>query len=326
MKKTAIAPANIAFIKYWGKKDEKLRLPANSSISMNLDNCFTTTTVEFDKKYTKDSFQIINDKVNDKEIERVSKHLDRLRKIAKVKLYAKVISQNSFPEKTGIAASASGFAALTLAASSSLGLELSEKELSILARLGSGSACRSIPEGFVEWKTGATSEESYAYSLYPGDDWDLRDILIIVSSEKKKVTTTEGHKLGETSIFYKPRIQAVNTLVKDMKEAFAKKDFQKLGVIIEKDCLYMHSVMMTSNPPLFYWYPKTIEIIKKVYEWREERIPVYFTIDAGPNVHLICQGKNENIVLNKLKEINDIKDIIVNKPAKGAHLINNHLF
>src|SRR3989339_299984 len=157
MKATAVAPTNIAFIKYWGKKDEELRLPANGSISMNLSDLTTTTTVEFSQQYVEDSV-IINDGIDESQSTRVIKHLDLIRKKADLKLKAKVVSVNNFPDGTGLSSSASGFAALTLAATKATGLNLDEKELSILARQGSGSACRSISDGFVEWNKGTSSQ------------------------------------------------------------------------------------------------------------------------------------------------------------------------
>src|SRR3982074_336513 len=143
MKATALAPSNIAFIKYWGKKDEDLRLPENGSISMNLSNLLTTTTVEFDPNYKDDEIFINDDLDYLMARKRVIAHLDRIRSKAKIKDKAKVVSKNNFPSGTGLSSSASGFAALTVAAASAAGLKLSEKELSVLARLGSGSACRS---------------------------------------------------------------------------------------------------------------------------------------------------------------------------------------
>jgi len=147
MKATAIAPSNIAFTKYWGRKDEILRLPENGSISMCLSNLLTTTTVEFSPNYTKDEITINGGGLEENEAERIIKHLDRVRKLANTNHKAKMVSNNNFPSGTGLSSSASGFAALSLAASKAAGLDLNEKDLSILARLGSGSACRSIPSG-----------------------------------------------------------------------------------------------------------------------------------------------------------------------------------
>ena len=192
MKRTAIAPTNIAFIKYWGRKDEALRLPTNGSVSMNLSNLSTTTTVEFDQKYFKDEV-IINGVQDEKESLRVIKHLDRIRNLAHISEKAKIVSHNNFPSATGLSSSASGFAALTVAASAASGLKLGEKELSILARQGSGSACRSIPGGFVEWIDGDTSETSYAVSIFPAGYWDIADIVAIVSDEKKAYCQVKGN-------------------------------------------------------------------------------------------------------------------------------------
>lgn len=327
MKSTAVAPSNIAFIKYWGKIDDELRLPANSSFSMNLDKCLTTTTVEFDEKYTHDSFEMIGEKISEKEKERTFKSVDLLRKKAKSSLFAKIVTKNSFPKSAGMASSASGFAALVVATARALNLNLSEKELSIYARIGSGSACRSIPDGYVEWKEGKTSEQSYAHSLFPTGHWNLRNVLVIVRANEKKIPTSVGMEASrETSIFYKPRIEAVKKLHKQLLDAFSRKDFRIVGEIIEKDCVYMHSVMMTTTPPLFYWTPETLTLIQKVQEWRTEGIESYFTIDAGPNVHIICESKTEDALVAKIKELDIAEEIMINKPSKGAYMINSHLF
>lgn len=327
MKSTATAPASIAFIKYWGKKDEKLRLPETSSISINLDKCLTHTTVEFSPNYKQDTFEILGNQTTEEEKERVYKHLNRIRALKRSSFYAKVVSQNTFPKGSGIASSGSGFAALTVAASSSLGLKLSEKELSILARLGSGSACRSVPGGFVQWKEGNTSNESYAYSMYPPGYWEIVDILAIVSDKVKKTSSTIGHALAtKTSIFHKPRVEEVRKLISHIKTAIRNKDLTLAGEILEKDCIYMHSVMMTSKPALFYWSGKTMDVIHKVHALRANKIPAFFTIDAGPNVHIITEAKYTSQVVSELKKIPGIKDIIINKTCRGAYLTNKHLF
>jgi len=325
MKVTAKAPANIAFIKYWGRKDEKLRLPVNDSISMNLSEIYTLTTVEFLPNLKSDEIEIVGEKISEEGKARIIAHLERIRQLAKIKTFAKVKTKNNFPKGTGLASSASGFAALTLAGTLAGGLKLSLKQLSILARQGSGSACRSIPDGFVEWKAGNSSETSYAYSLYPPEWWDIRDIIAIVGETSKKVSSSEGHVLAESSPFYQPRILGMKKKLQDLKRTLKIKDFEKFGEIVEAEAINMHAVMMTSQPPLFYWLPKTVEIILKVGDWREVGIPVYFTIDAGPNVHLICLKKDEKEIVKRLKKLK-IKKIIVNQPTKGARIISKHLF
>jgi diphosphomevalonate decarboxylase len=323
-KATAITPANIAFIKYWGRKNEQLRLPANNSISMNLSQVYTITTVDFLKNLKQDTVEMKGEKLDDKARERIVEHLGRVRKLAQIKTYAQVVTQNNFPKSTGIASSASGFAALTLAATTAAGLKLSPKQLSILARQGSGSACRSIPDGFVEWKAGNTSATSYAYSLYPPSWWEIIDIVVIVRETPKKVSSSEGHVLAESSPFYKPRIQGMEAKIRVIKKALKNRNFKKFGEIIEEEAVNMHAVMMTSRPSLFYWLPKTLEIMLKVQEWRDTGLPVYFTLDAGPNVHLICLNKDKKKLILKLKNLN-IKGIIVNQPAAGARIIKKHL-
>lgn len=343
MKATAIAPANIAFIKYWGKIDppageagEALRLPLNSSISMNLSACVTTTTVEFSPSYREDIVEFMDQKaltilsrsLQDCQLEsmRVQKHLDKIRVRAGSKLYARMVTKNSFPKSAGIASSASGFAALTVAAAEALGLTLSEKELTILARIGSGSACRSIPDGFVEWQKGKNSQTSYAYSLYPENHWDLRDIVVVVQKSQKKIGSTKGMDGVRTSPFYGRRLRDIPDRVKKIKLVLKRRDIELLGEIMEEDCVNMHAVAMTQKPPIFYWNGTTMEIIRAVRELRDEGLPVYFTIDAGPNVHLICEAKDEAVVVEKAQMIAGVEDIIVNKPAQGAHPTDNHLF
>lgn len=326
MKATALAPANIAFIKYWGKSDDELRLPMNPSISMNLDSAYTRTTVEFSTTRDEDEVTLLDGTFSEQEVSRVTQGLDRIRQKAGRTEKARVVTKNTFPKGAGSAASASGFAALTIAGFAALEFPVDEKELTIFARLGSGSACRSIPDGFVEWKEGNTSDESYAVSLYPSSYWDLRDILVIVDSRMKKVSTTEGMETVRTSPFLTERLSAIADRMIRCKEALREKNFTKLGEVVEEDCLDMHHVMQTQIPPLRYWNDATRRIMEATKNWRAQGIPVYFTIDAGPNVHLFCEAKYEKEVLDALVSIKGIESIIVNKPSRGAHLIADHLF
>ncbi|MCX6791571.1 MAG: diphosphomevalonate decarboxylase [Candidatus Gottesmanbacteria bacterium] len=313
MKATAEASANIAFIKYWGRKDARLRLPYNASISMNLSGCVTTTTVEFSRDYEQDIVAEGFDK------KRIITHIDRLRKLAGIQQRVHMKTKNSFPTSAGIASSASGFAALTVAAAAALGLKLSEKELTNLSRLGSGSACRSIPDGFVKW------EDSFAYSLYPPEYWDLRDVLVIVKQTQKHVSSSTGHDGAATSPDFGKRLETVSGRIVRIQEALRTKNFKAFGEVTEEDCLDMHHVMQTQSPPLFYWNNTTKRIMDAVTGWRAIGLPVYFTIDAGPNVHLICEGKDEKKVMKVLQSRiwlrQRIKEIIVNKPSKGARVV-----
>lgn len=321
MKATARAPANIAFIKYWGKKNEALRIPMNDSISMNLDTAFTETSVEFGADLKEDLVTIDGQRVKGKEKKRVVEHLNRIRRLAKLSLKAEVVSTNNFPKGAGIASSASGFAALTVAGAAASGLKLTGKQISILARLGSGSACRSIPDGFVEWKTGDKSEASYAHSLYPPGYWDIADVIVIVGEKAKKVSSTEGHTLAESSPFFKTRIQGMKRKVTEIKKALEKRDFTKFGEILEAEAINMHAVMMTSKPALYYWTPETMRVIVAVIDWRDKGLEAYFTIDAGPNVHVICLGKDTARFSRKLRQLEGVKNVIVNHPGVGARIL-----
>lgn len=326
MKETAIAPSNIAFTKYWGRKDEVLRLPENGSVSMCLSNLLTTTTVEFSPDYTKDEITINGGGIEEGEATRIIKHLDRVRKLANTNQKAKVFSNNNFPSGTGLSSSASGFAALTLAASKAAGLNLSEKELSILARQGSGSACRSIPSGFVEWLDGDTSDTSYAIQIFPPDHWAIADVVAVVSEGKKEVSTSVGQQSATSSPFMKVRLERMKEKNELVKKLIAEKNFQEFGELLEAEALELHSIMLTQRPALIYWTPGTLRIMKLVSHWRTEGIPVYFTINTGQDIHLICEAENIDKVQAKLKELEEVKEIIVNTPGEGTRPSDQHLF
>lgn len=325
-KATAVAPANIAFIKYWGKRDNQERLPLNDSFSMNLDGALTTTTVEFIENLQEDSVELVGGEFSDKEKQRIIRHMDRIREKAGTSMKAKIVTKNSFPKGAGSASSASGFAALTVAACGAWGLALSEKELTVLAREGSGSACRSIPNGFVWWHAASQSQESYAESLCPAQYWDLRDILVIVDDSMKQVATTDAMDQVKTSPFWEQRVEGITEKMKALFTALKEKNFPLLGEIIEEDCLNMHAVMMTQEPSVLYWNSHTMALMDAVYAWRKEGVPVYFTIDAGPNVHLIVEAGNVDDVIHKVKHLDPNFSIIHNTPHKGTTIIGEHLF
>lgn len=326
-KSTAIAPSNIAFTKYWGKKDEKLRLPENGSISMCLSNLLTTTTVEFSDKYLTDSV-ILNEVKNLKsdELKRVIGHLDLIRNLAGTKLRAKVISKNNFPSSTGLSSSASGFAALTVAASAAAGLKLTEKQLSSLARQGSGSACRSIPAGFVEWLDGNTNETSYAKQIFPASYWKIADVVAVISSHKKEVSTSIGQKTAVSSPFMKTRLSRMAEKNEHVKKLIKSRNFAKFGELIEAETLELHTIFLTQDPPLIYLEPNSILLMKLCQKWRAEGLPVYFTLNTGQDIHLIVEQKNINKLKAKLKNVKEVKQIIANYPSEGTKLSSQHLF
>ena len=307
---TSFASANIAFIKYWGNRDNALRLPSNGSISMNLDGLFTRTTVTFNSSQ-RDSLLINDHPVIGKGLDRVSYILDLVREMAHITERAEVSSSNNFPAGAGIASSAAAFAALALASSRAAGLTLSEGQLSRLARRGSGSASRSIPSGFVEWQMGTGDDDSVAVSIAPPEHWNLTDCVAVVSSAHKKTGSTEGHAIAGTSPLQKARLEDTPRRLDICRNAILKKDFETFANIIELDSDIMHSVMMTSTPPLMYWQAATVGIFHAVREWRSKGLPVAYTVDAGANVHVICLGEYAKEVENRLRELSGVSDVLV---------------
>lgn len=318
---TAQAFSNIAFIKYWGNRDNPLRLPVNGSISMNLDGLFTRTTVNFSASSPADKLILNSASINGKGLDRVSNILNLVRKLAQINNKAEVTSENNFPSGAGIASSAAAFAALAVAASKAAGLNLSEQELSVLARRGSGSASRSIPAGFVEWKMGAAESDSYAFSIAPVEHWNLTDCVAIVSAAHKKTGSTEGHAIAGTSPLQAARVADTPRRLEICRNAILKKDFEAFANIIEHDSDMMHSVMMTSNPPLMYWQSATLEIFHQVRAWRAGGLPVGYTVDAGANVHVLCLGEYKDEVEKRLRELPGVSNVLVAGVGGGAKVI-----
>jgi diphosphomevalonate decarboxylase len=317
---TAFAHPNIAFIKYWGNRDEALRLPANGSISMNLKGLETCTSVTFTVSRQYDSLTLNNKPVIGAGLQRVSALLDLVRQMAEINLRAEVISVNNFPSGVGIASSASAFAALALAATQAAGLKLSEAALSRLARRGSGSACRSIPGGFVEWQMGTGDADSYAISIAPPRRWHLVDCIAMLSSEHKSTGSTEGHALAGTSPLQATRVADAPRRLEICRNALQQRDFTALAEIIELDSDMMHAVMMTSRTPLFYWQAATLSVMQTIRKARREGLPVCYTIDAGPNVHVITEAAEVERVDCLLRSIPGVQEVVMANVGGPARL------
>src|SRR5699024_892733 len=325
MKAAAKAHTNIALIKYWGKRDESLILPMNNSLSLTLDGFYTTTSVEFRDNLTADRFYLNDRLIEGVEYDRVTAFLDRIRTMAgKSDAFAEIHSTNYVPTAAGFASSASGFAALAAAAAKAIGLTVSEQELSILTRQGSGSACRSIYGGFVEWEKGikADGSDSYAVPIAPADHWDIRVAAVVLSSAEKKILSREGMKRTvHTSAFYPAWVDSIPDDLAALKDGIMKKDFEKVGGIAEANCLRMHATTLAANPPFSYWQSTTLLIIQAVQGLRESGITVFFTIDAGPNVKVLYLPEHEETVRNELLNITGVHDVKVSKPGQGVSYI-----
>lgn len=319
-KATAISHPNIALIKYWGNADHALRIPVNGSLSMNLAGFETRTEVMFGDDLPRDSLSLNGKQVGGMQVDRVSAMLDRVRKMAGMTLKASVSSTNNFPTGAGIASSASAFSALALAASSAAGLSLDEAALSRLARTGSGSASRSIPGGFVEWQAGNSHESSYAFSIAPADHWDLVDCVAVCSTAHKPTGSTQGHALADTSPLQAARVADAQRRLDLCRTALLNRDFEAFADVVELDNNLMHAVMMTSDPRLIYWQPASLAILQAVPTWRAAGIPVCYTVDAGPNVHVLTLSAHAADVQRRLADIPGVLEVCTAAAGGPARL------
>jgi len=318
---SAAAHPNIAFIKYWGNRDALLRLPLTGSISMALDGLETRTCVRFDAEQPADSFALNGEEQQDESLARVSGFLDHVRELAGSAAFARVESENNFPTAAGIASSASAFAALALAASTAAGLSLDEHALSALARRGSGSACRSVPGGFAEWLPGSTDADSYAVQVAPAAHWNLVDLIVILHAGRKSVGSTEGHALAGTSPLNGLRVAGAPDRLTECRQALLGRDFERFARVVEADSHWMHAVMRTSSPPLFYWTPDTETILWHVLTWRKQGHALCATVDAGPNVHVIALESERDWTEAQLRGLPGVEQVLCARPGGGARLV-----
>lgn len=319
---------NIALIKYWGKSDDLLKIALNDSISMTLsqDALRTKTTIALVDGLKKDAVFFSGKKVRDEKVEEWIK-LSRKRlskKYPDVKKRMLIITENDFPTSAGIASSASGFAALSAALCSALGIT-SKKEMSIIARFGSGSASRSIEGGIVKWKNpkGADSDESYAVQVVPKKHWpDLVDIICICDSKKKKVSSKQGMEATvRTSSCFGCRVPKANARVKIVEKAVKKRDFETMAIETMKDSNSMHATCLDTWPPVFYMNDVSKEIVYAIHEFNSEGIGAAYTFDAGPNAHIITTKKHVSDIRKMLKKIDGVEKIIVSPIGEGARFL-----
>lgn len=325
MKATARANTNIAIIKYWGKRDENLFLPMNSSLSITLDKFYTITTVEFKEELKEDILIWNNSKGSSTEQKKISCFLDIIRKYTGVKLYAHVTTENHVPTAAGFASSASGYAALAAAATKAIGINVTMEELSMIARQGSGSACRSVFGGFVEWDKGylADGSDSVAKQLMDEKAWRISILSVVITSSTKKISSREGMKRTvETSPYYQSWLDTVENDLELAKEAIKNRDFITLGQVMEENALKMHATMLASKPAIIYWEAGTMEVIHSVLMLRQGGIPAYFTIDAGPNVKVLCLSDHEEQVKETLLELSSVREVIACYPGEGVTYID----
>ena len=324
MQATARAFANIALVKYWGKRDLVLNLPAAGSISLTLDRFETTCDVMLEPGLREDELLLDGRPATDGERWRVSQFLDLLRQFTGRTERARVVSSNNFPTGAGLASSASGFAALSLAASRALGIELSRTQLSVLARRGSGSAARSIFGGLVEMLPGTRADgaDAFARPLAAEDYWDVRLVVAITQEGRKALGSTEAMiRTAETSPLYAGWLAAVPSMLSEARAAITARDIRALGQVTEHSALTMHASAMAARPPILYWHPGTLEVMQRVTKLRHEGLEAYFTMDAGPHVKVLCAAADAPAVEAALKVLSGVSSTFVAGPGKGASLV-----
>lgn len=326
---SAIAPSNIAFVKYWGKRDAALNLPAAGSLSMTLSGLTTHTTVSFDRQPGDDELTLNGVRVAPKDLFKVRAVLDAVRAAAKLSAGATVVSVNNFPTGAGLASSASGFAALTVAAADAASVSGDPSLLSRWARLGSGSACRSIVSGFAIWNAGVASDgnDSFATQLVPPEHWPLRMLVAVVDDRPKSESSTLGmQRTAGSSPYFAAWLNTVPGDINQASQAIIDRDFNKLADVAERSCLAMHAAMLTSRPSLLYFRPQTLMLLEELYQLRREGHPLFFTIDAGPNVKVVVPPDADRTVEQRLLELPYIRRLLRTKPGNGAFVTQVHLF
>jgi diphosphomevalonate decarboxylase len=322
---TAVAGTNIALVKYWGKRDAGLNLPAAGSLSLTLDALGTRTSVRFVEGLAADRLTLDGAAADARATARVTRFLDRVRARAKLEARAEVVSVNTVPTASGLASSASGFAALAVAATSAAGLAASPAELSELARTGSGSAARSIFGGFVEMARGERDDgrDAVAAPLPDGEAWrDVRLVVAVTSDAQKTLGSTEAmDRTAATSPYYAAWIASVASDLAEARAAVATRDLPRLGVVAERSALRMHASALAAEPGILYWNPATVAAMGAVRALRAQGVAVYFTIDAGPHVKVLCAAAHARAVEDALLRTSGVLRTVVASPGDGAHLV-----
>lgn len=320
----ARANTNIALIKYWGKKDKNLFIPMNSSLSLTLDAFYTDTKVTFDTTLTKDVFYL-NGKKEENTI-KISNFLNLFRENMDTFYYARVESYNFVPTAAGLASSASAFCALAMATNIASGLNYDLKTLSTFARRGSGSATRSIYGGFVEWEKGYDNQTSYA-KFIDDANWDIGMIILVINQNEKKISSRVGMEhTVTTSPFYPQWVQSATDDLKNIKEAIARHDFKTLGEITEHNSMKMHATTLSANPPFTYFEPDSLRAQNIVRQLRSKGYNIYMTMDAGPNVKILCRHSDMQQLKRELLQFFNDNQIILSNVGKGVRPLTEETF
>jgi diphosphomevalonate decarboxylase len=319
---TARANVNLALVKYWGKREPTLNLPATSSLSLTLDGLSVDARVAFGAE-TVDRLEIDGAPAVGEEAARVAGFLDVVRAEAGRRERATVATRSTVPRGVGLASSAAAFAALALAASRAAGMELDPTSLSALARRGSGSAARSVFGGFVEWHRGERSDgrDSVAEPLAGPEHWDLRVVVAITSSAPKAVSSRDGMRRATESPLYPAWVAGVEADLRAARAAVAARDLEALGLVAEHSALTMHAIGLAARPPLLYWRGATVECLHRVWELRATGIAAFASIDAGPQVKVLCEPGDVARVADALEGVSGVERVLTSHPGRGAEVL-----
>lgn len=321
----AQAHANIALVKYWGKRDSALNLPAVGSLSLTLDALWTRTRCEFDPSLDEDRL-VLDGAESAQATVRVSAFLDLVRALAGADWRAKVVSQNNFPTGAGLASSASGFAALALASTRALGLELTPERLSELARRGSGSAARSVYGGFVEMQRGRCGDgrDAIAHPLLAAKEWPLEVVVAVTTGSAKAVGSTDGMtRTARTSPYYDAWVAGADGDLDEARRAVNFRDFEALAAVSEQSALKMHALALAARPGLIYWNAATVTCLHRIRELRDGGTGVFFTVDAGPQVKAVCLPGAGRQVAAALAAVGGVGNVMVSGLGEGVRPIEH---
>jgi len=298
---SAFAPANIALCKYWGKRNEPLKLPLTGSLSVSLGDLGTRMTLRVSDQ---DRLHInqIEQPPESKAFSRLFSFIDLFRKPGTC---LAIESINTIPMSAGLASSASAFAATVHTLNALYDWKLNDSQRSILSRIGSGSASRSVYHGFVEWFPGEQDNgmDSYAESL--NVRWpEIRVGILTLSNAEKPIGSSEGMKRTlETSVLYRSWPDQVKQDLPVIREAIYQKDFPLLGKTAEQNAMSMHATMIAAWPPILYWRPESLETLHKVHRLREKGVDVFATMDAGPNVKILFTEESTAVVKEAFPDV-----------------------
>jgi diphosphomevalonate decarboxylase len=318
----ARAGANFALVKYWGKADARLNVPAVGSISITLDALFTETEVDLVPKLQRDEL-VLDGKRRDEDIDKISACVDLLRRKAGVGTRVRITSRNNFPTAAGLASSASGYAALVRAAEAAFGLKLTPRERSIFARQGSGSAARSIFGGFVEMRAGSAADgsDSYAEPLLESGEWPLEVVIAVTAKGEKEIGSRSGMtRSASSSPYYAAWVAGQPPDLAAARSAIRARDFAALAQVAEHNCLKMHAAALAALPPLVYWNGATVECLHAVRKLRAAGVPVFFTIDAGPQLKAVCAPGARTEVERTLRAVPGVLELLTSALGPGAEL------